>query len=142
MSDQPVTPVQPFEPPYYTVVFTSVRTEAEDGHDDGYGDGHDDGYDETAARMEDLVSAVPGFLGIESARTPGGLGITVGYFRDEEAILRWRGDGEHRAAQQRGRGEWYEKYAVHVAKVERSYSFERSHGATESRSHAAAESRS
>ncbi|MEV2252413.1 antibiotic biosynthesis monooxygenase [Streptomyces sp. NPDC050147] len=117
MSDQPATPVPPFEPPYYTVVFTSVRTAAADGQDDGY--------DETAARMDELVAAVPGFLGMESARTPGGLGITVGYFRDADAIQQWRADAEHRTAQKRGRGEWYETYSVHVAKVERSYGFER-----------------
>ncbi|MEU6766391.1 antibiotic biosynthesis monooxygenase [Streptomyces sp. NPDC046853] len=113
----PVAPVQPFEPPYYAVVFTSLRTEAEGGHDDGYA--------ETADRMEELVTAVPGFLGIESARTPGGLGITVGYFRDVDAIKQWSGNTEHRTAQKRGRGEWYEKYVVHVAEVERSYGFER-----------------
>jgi len=121
MSDQPVAPVPPLEPPYYAVVFTSLRTEAEDGADDGY----DDGYDETGARMDELVASVPGFLGMDSARTPGGLGITVGYFRDADAIKQWRGDAEHRTAQKRGRGEWYEKYVVHVAKVERSYGFER-----------------
>lgn len=117
MSDQTVAPVPPFEPPYYAVVFSSVRTDADDGQDDGY--------DTTGARMDELVASVPGFLGMDSARTPGGLGITVGYFRDEEAIKRWRGDAEHRTAQKRGRGEWYEKYVVHVAKVERSHGFER-----------------
>ncbi|GAA3123960.1 antibiotic biosynthesis monooxygenase [Streptomyces rectiviolaceus] len=121
-------PVPPFEPPYYVVVFTSVRTEPDDGDDGDGGDGGDDGYDETGARMDELVASVPGFLGTESARTPGGLGITVGYFRDEEAIKRWREDAEHRTAQKRGRGEWYEKYVVHVAKVERSYGFERGYG--------------
>ncbi|MEV8318031.1 antibiotic biosynthesis monooxygenase [Streptomyces sp. NPDC059900] len=113
MSDHRVAPVQPFEPPYYAVVFTSLRTEA------------DEGYADTSDRMEELVTAVPGFLGIESARTPGGLGITVGYFRDVDAIKQWSGNAEHRTAQKRGRGEWYEKYVVHVAKVERSYGFER-----------------
>jgi heme-degrading monooxygenase HmoA len=117
MSDHPVAPVPPFEPPYYTVVFTSVRSDA--------GDGTDDGYDAASARLDDLVTSVPGFLGMESAHTPGGLGITVGYFRDEDAIKEWRRDAEHRAAQKRGRGEWYEKYTVHVAKVERSYGFVR-----------------
>ncbi|MFD3572379.1 antibiotic biosynthesis monooxygenase family protein [Streptomyces sp. NPDC058644] len=133
MSDQPVAPVPPFEPPYYTVVFTSVLADtggASGGasgadSDSGGEPGADAGYDETGARMDELVASVPGFLGVESARTPGGLGITVGYFRDEEAIKRWRADAEHRTAQKRGRDEWYEKYVVHVAKVERSYGFER-----------------
>ena len=108
-----IQPVAAHEPPYYAVVFTSVQTEQPEG------------YAETARRMAELVKDVPGFLGFESARTPGGLGITVGYFRDEEAIAAWQRDIEHQAAQKRGRAEWYESYRVHVAKVERSYGFER-----------------
>lgn len=112
-------------------MFTSLRTEAEveaeaEAGDEGEAQAQDaDGYDATGARMDELVASVPGFLGMDSARTPGGLGITVGYFRDEDAIEQWRGNAEHRTAQKRGRGEWYEKYVVHVAKVERSHGFER-----------------
>ncbi|WP_320775030.1 antibiotic biosynthesis monooxygenase [Streptomyces sp. CRN 30] len=116
MSDHPDTPVAPvpaFEPPYYAAVFTSVKTGAQDG------------YGETSARMEELVKDVPGFLGMDHAQTPGGLGITVGYFRDADALTEWRTDAEHRAAQRRGRAEWYESYTVHVAKVERSHDFTR-----------------
>ncbi|AVZ77545.1 antibiotic biosynthesis monooxygenase [Streptomyces lunaelactis] len=108
-----IKPVAGHEPPYYAVVFTSVPT------------GRPEGYGETAERMKELVAEVPGFLGYESARTPGGLGITVGYFRDEESIATWQRNLEHQAAQKRGRAEWYESYSVHVAKVERSYDFER-----------------
>ncbi|MGA4849906.1 antibiotic biosynthesis monooxygenase family protein [Streptomyces sp. G5(2025)] len=117
MSDHVSGPVGPFEPPYYAAVFTSVRGEDDDGDGTAYG--------ETGDRLDELVAAVPGFLGMESARTPGGLGITVGYFRDEEAIKAWRSDPEHRVAQRRGRAEWYESYVVHVAKVERSHGFVR-----------------
>ncbi|WP_340384620.1 antibiotic biosynthesis monooxygenase [Streptomyces sp. SS7] len=116
MSDHPeapVTPVEAFEPPYYMAVFTTVRTQEQSG------------YLETNARMEDLVKDVPGFLAMEHAQTPGGLGITVGYFRDADALARWRTDAEHRAAQRRGRAEWYESYTLHVAKVERSHGFTR-----------------
>ncbi|WP_328828354.1 antibiotic biosynthesis monooxygenase family protein [Streptomyces ureilyticus] len=74
------------------------------------------------------MKGIPGFLGMDSARTPGGLGIKVGYFRDAEAIEEWRGDMEHRAAQKRGREGWYESYTVHVARVERSYGFRRGQG--------------
>lgn len=109
----PVLPVPAHEPPYYAVVFTSLRTEDESG------------YAETAARMEELVEGVPGFLGMDHARTPGGLSITVGYFRDKEAIAGWRQDLEHRAAQKRGREQWYDRYTVHVCAVERSHAFAR-----------------
>ncbi|WP_151774652.1 antibiotic biosynthesis monooxygenase family protein [Streptomyces abyssomicinicus] len=106
-------PVPAFEPPYYAVVFTSVRSQEQDG------------YGETAARMEELVKDVPGYLGMDHAQTPGGPAITVGYFRDADALTRWRTDAEHRAAQRRGRDEWYESYTLHVAKVERSHGFSR-----------------
>ncbi|OMI35214.1 putative endoribonuclease [Streptomyces sparsogenes DSM 40356] len=111
--EAPVTPVEAYEPPYYVAVFTAVRTENQSG------------YRETNARMEDLVKDVPGFLGMDHAQTPGGLGITVGYFRDADALTEWRRNAEHRAAQRRGQAEWYERYTLHVAKVERSHGFTR-----------------
>ncbi|MFF8093041.1 antibiotic biosynthesis monooxygenase family protein [Streptomyces sp. NPDC016675] len=111
--DAPPGPVGPYEPPYYVVVFTTVRTQEQSG------------YGETNARMEELVKDVPGYLGMDHAQTPGGLGITVGYFRDAEALTTWRTNAEHRAAQRRGRAEWYRSYTLHVAKVERSSGFTR-----------------
>ncbi|MFF4379118.1 antibiotic biosynthesis monooxygenase family protein [Kitasatospora sp. NPDC001547] len=111
--DAPVGPVQAFEPPYYAVVFTSVRTQDQSG------------YGETSARMEELVKDIPGFLGMDHAQNPGGLSITVGYFRDAEALTEWRTNAEHRVAQQRGRADWYQGYTLHVAKVERSHGFVR-----------------
>ncbi|WP_407566405.1 antibiotic biosynthesis monooxygenase family protein [Streptomyces sp. 184] len=116
MSDQSeatVAPVNAPEPPYYVAVFTTVRTRDQSG------------YGETNARMEDLVREIPGFLGMDHAQTPGGLGITVGYFRDADALAEWRNNAEHRAAQKRGRAEWYQSYTLHVAKVERSHGFTR-----------------
>ncbi|WP_405855661.1 antibiotic biosynthesis monooxygenase [Streptomyces sp. NBC_00090] len=101
------------EPPYYTAVFTSVRPEAPEG------------YAETSSRMQEIVKEIPGFLGYESARSPGGIGITVAYFRDLESLDSWRLDTEHQAAKAYGREHWYESYSVHIGKVERSYSFER-----------------
>ncbi|MFE0674806.1 antibiotic biosynthesis monooxygenase family protein [Streptomyces sp. NPDC058867] len=114
--DVPVMPVPAYEPPYYAAVFVAVRT------------GEQSGYGETNERMEELVKDVPGYLGMDFAQTPGGLGISVGYFRDGDALSRWRTDAEHRAAQRRGRAEWYESYTLHVAKVERSHGFVRAEG--------------
>lgn len=108
-----MTPTDPPPPPYYLVVFTSTRTD-----DDG-------GYATTAARMLELAAEQPGFLGVDSARDPGGLGITVSYWRDEEAIAGWRRDVAHLAAQDQGRARWYASFAVHVARVDRSYRFHR-----------------
>ncbi|GEB59807.1 antibiotic biosynthesis monooxygenase family protein [Streptomyces gardneri] len=101
------------EPPYYTALFTSIRPDAPEG------------YAETASRMQEIVKEIPGFLGYEAARTPGGIGITVAYFRDLESLDAWRLDTEHQAAKTYGREHWYDSYSVHIGKVERSYSFER-----------------
>lgn len=60
------------KPPYYAVIFTSRRTDG------------DNGYGTMAARMVELASAQPGFLGIESAREQ--IGITVSYWADLESI--------------------------------------------------------
>ncbi|MBT2404162.1 MULTISPECIES: antibiotic biosynthesis monooxygenase [unclassified Streptomyces] len=108
-----IQPVPAFEPPYLMAVFTSVRTP------------DDSGYPETLSRMKEIVGEIPGFLGYESARNPGGLGITVAYFRDQESLTAWREDLEHQAAMAQGRADWYESYTLHVATVERSHGFAR-----------------
>ena len=93
------------------VIFTSLRTA---------GDG---GYAQTAEEMVRLASGQDGFLGVESARDPDGLGITVSYWRDEAAIAGWKADLEHREAQRRGRHDYYQRFELRVAKVERQKSF-------------------
>jgi len=96
-------------PPYYAVIFTSLRTEAERG------------YGQMAERMVELAAQQPGFLGVESARNEGGLGITVSYWESEEAIARWKENSEHQVAQEGGKKTWYSDYRLRVARVERDY---------------------
>lgn len=97
--------------PYYAVIFSSRRNEAVDG----------DGYAAAAERMLELAARQDGFLGVESARSSDGFGITVSYWRDEASITRWKADAEHLAAQRQGREVWYESFRLRVAKVEREY---------------------
>jgi len=114
MTASPPTPTPPHEPPYYAVIFTSRRTPV------------DDSYGETAAAMVTLAQQQPGFLGVDSARDPvSGLGITVSYWKDAAAITSWKRHAEHLVAQRLGLKQWYETFSVHVARVERSYAFER-----------------
>jgi heme-degrading monooxygenase HmoA len=98
------------EPPYYAVIFTSTRT------------GVDEGYQEVAARMVELASRQPGFLGVESSRGADGLGITVSYWASLDAIAAWKAQGEHRIAQGNGHRKWYEHFETRIARVERAYS--------------------
>lgn len=95
------------QPPYYAVIFTSLRTD------------DDAGYADMAQKMEQLAATQPGYLGIESARE--GLGITVSYWADPEAMKNWKANAEHMLAQKLGRERWYAMYRVRVAKVEREY---------------------
>ncbi len=97
------------EPPYYAVVFTAQRTKG------------DDGYAAMAQAMVDLALTQPGCLGVESARNPDGLGITVSYFTDEAAIRAWKANVDHLAAQRLGKERWYSHYELRVARVERAY---------------------
>src|SRR5262249_37644665 len=96
-------------PPYYAVIFTSLRTS------------EDNDYGKTAARMVELATQQPGFLGVESVRDNDGFGITVSYWASTEAIADWQAHAEHLIAQETGRQLWYEHYELRVAKVERAY---------------------
>ncbi|MGW2706202.1 antibiotic biosynthesis monooxygenase family protein [Streptomyces sp. NPDC001340] len=108
------SPTPPVEPPYYAVVFTSARTDLDP-----------DGYTDTARHLSDLVRSIPGFLGEDFAHTPGGLAISVAYFRDLAGIEEWRRHPEHLDAKRRGRERWYERYVIHIARVESSHGFAR-----------------
>jgi glutathione S-transferase len=80
-----------------------------------------EGYEETASAMAELAKKQPGFLGVESARSPDGFGITVSYWESLEAIARWKAQADHEKAQRRGRETFYSRYEVRVASVERGY---------------------
>ena len=102
------------EPPYYAVIFASVRTPQDDA-----------GYGAAADRMMQLASSQPGYLGVDSVRGAGGIGITVSYWTSEAAIAAWRRDSEHTLAREQGRKNWYSQYELRFAKVERAYGFRR-----------------
>jgi heme-degrading monooxygenase HmoA len=91
---------------YFAVIFTAQRSLS-----------GDDIYDITADRMVLLARRQPGFLGVESVRGDDGIGITVSYWVDCDAIANWRHQSEHLAAQALGRQEFYDWYRVRIAEV-------------------------
>jgi heme-degrading monooxygenase HmoA len=91
---------------YFAVIFTAQRSLS-----------GDDIYDIMADRMVLLARRQPGFLGVESVRGDDGIGITVSYWVDRDAIANWRQQAEHLAAQALGRQEFYDWYRVRVAEV-------------------------
>lgn len=97
---------------YYAVIFTAQRTDAEIAM-----------YGLTSERMIELAQQQPGFLGLESVREDNGLGITVSYWRDREAIAAWGEHAEHHVALTLGRKEFYNWFQLRIAKVTEEHSF-------------------
>ncbi len=95
---------------YYAVIFTSTLTNDTEG------------YSEMAQKMVGLAKQQKGFIGIDSARE--GVGITVSYWKNLEAIKIWKQNSEHLIAQQKGRTKWYNWYNTRICKVEREYEFD------------------
>lgn len=82
-----------------------------------------DEYLELAAALRPRLDALEGFLSIErfqSLTDPGKL-LSLSFFRDEEAVRRWRETAAHRAAQARGREAVLADYRLRVAQVVRDY---------------------
>lgn len=96
------------------VIFLSERT----GRDEA-------GYARAAASMSALAAEQPGYLGERSARTPGGLGITISYWMDEPSAIAWRDEPRHASVREAGRERWYLWYRVEVATVDRAYEWSR-----------------
>ena len=85
--------------------------------------GDDAAYAHAADAMDALAAAQPGYRGVDSARGADGIGITVSYWADEASAVAWREHPAH--AETRGRRDWYARYDVAVATIDRSYAWRR-----------------
>lgn len=80
-------------------------------------------YFDLAAALRPGLDEIDGFLSIErfqSLTDPGKL-LSLSYWRDEEAVARWRNVEAHRRAQGVGRAEVFRNYRLRVAAVLRDY---------------------
>jgi heme-degrading monooxygenase HmoA len=80
-------------------------------------------YLDIAAQLHARLDKIDGFLSIErfeSLKMPGKI-LSLSFWRDEEAIARWRNGQEHRAAQQAGRNGIFADYRLRIAGVVRDY---------------------
>ena len=80
-------------------------------------------YFELAAALKAELQAVDGFITVErfeSVTRPGHY-LSLSFWRDEDAVRRWRCHGMHRRAQQEGRSEVLAGYRLRVASVSRDY---------------------
>ncbi len=80
-------------------------------------------YLDIAAELKPLLEQVDGFLSVErfeSLTRPGKI-LSLSYWRDEEAVSRWRQREQHRQAQASGRKTHFRDYRLRIASVIRDY---------------------
>ena len=99
-------------------------------------DGKKDHYLDIAAGLKPLLSEVEGFISVErfqSLTDPRKM-LSVSFFENEEALVRWRNVAAHREGQSEGRAEVFEDYRIRIAHVMRDYGmFEREQAPEDSR---------
>ena len=81
-------------------------------------------YLDLAAGLKSELDRADGFVSIErfeSITAPGHF-VSLSFWRDEEALRKWRNLAEHREAQAKGRGGIFSGYRLRVAGVLRDYS--------------------
>jgi heme-degrading monooxygenase HmoA len=69
------------------------------------------------------LETVDGFISVErfaSLTDPDKI-LSISFFRDEDAVRRWRSLEAHRSAQQEGRAKLFSDYRLRVAQVLRDY---------------------
>ena len=103
----------------YAVIFTSLKSD------------NTAGYAEMNAEVYREVTAIDGFMFEESCRQADGSGISVSYWRDLDAIDRWRNNALHCVAKQHGRESWFDSYSIRICKVESEKEFNRNAGGNE-----------
>ena len=80
-------------------------------------------YLDIAGRLRPLLDNIDGFISIErfeSLSEPGKL-LSLSFFRDEEAVGKWRALEQHRSAQAKGRAGIFREYRLRIAGVIRDY---------------------
>jgi heme-degrading monooxygenase HmoA len=80
-------------------------------------------YEATSAKMVELVSAMPGFLGMDYGESEG-RELLIARFESHEALRIWREQPDHVLAQQLGRERFFAHYRIEVCELVRSYEFQ------------------
>ncbi|HWD51676.1 MAG TPA: antibiotic biosynthesis monooxygenase [Acidimicrobiales bacterium] len=72
-------------------------------------------YGELAEEMEAAARQVPGFVDFKVFTAPDGERVSLITFATAEAQRTWFEDPRHRAAQRRGREEFYQEFSIQVS---------------------------
>jgi heme-degrading monooxygenase HmoA len=84
-----------------------------------------DEYFTLAAELRERAGQIEGFVEQKVFVADDGERLTLVVFDSEAAHDQWRTDPVHRAAQQRGREEFYDAYDITVATSERRHAWQR-----------------
>jgi heme-degrading monooxygenase HmoA len=85
--------------------------------------GREQDYLDIAGRLRPELEKIDGFISIERFRSLSQEGkiLSLSFWRDEDAIARWRQQEQHHAAQRAGRDRIFRDYRIRVAAVMRDY---------------------
>lgn len=77
-------------------------------------------YLKIAAELRPLLDKIEGFISVERFRgvTSEGKILSLSFWRDEQAVAKWREVYEHRCAQAKGRIELFKNYRIRVLRTE------------------------
>lgn len=78
--------------------------------------------------MATLAAAMPGFLSYKDFAAADGELLTLVEFESEETLAAWRDQPAHRAAQERGRREFFADYHIQICTPQRAYRFDAAGG--------------
>ncbi|HYM01806.1 MAG TPA: antibiotic biosynthesis monooxygenase [Stellaceae bacterium] len=80
-------------------------------------------YLDIAAALRADLETIDGFISVERFQSLSSEGklLSLSFWRDAEAVRRWREHARHQRAQHRGRSEIFADYRITVAEVVRQY---------------------
>lgn len=80
-------------------------------------------YLDIAAALKPELERIDGFLSVERFQSLGTDGkiLSLSFWRDAEAVERWRSHERHQRAQQRGRADIFADYRISVVELVRQY---------------------
>lgn len=74
-------------------------------------------------RMYQLASSMPGYISYKDFAAGDGENVSIVEFESHETLAAWRDHPEHKAAQQRGRDEFFSEYHIQVCNPVRESRF-------------------
>ncbi len=88
--------------------------------------GREPDYFDLAAKLRTELDKIDGFISVERFKSliNEGKYVSLSFWRDEEALIRWREHAEHQLAQRRGKDDIFADFRIRVANVIRDYTLE------------------